>query len=255
MDFSGKTILVTGASSGIGKALCKELVSEGAKVIGIARSTDKLLELQKELNLQIYSLDISKSEEIEKFKQEFLKDQKLDMLINNAGVAVCNYFESISNKDFESTMQTNYFGSVFMTKILLPNLKKAQGSVVFISSMASAVGFIGYSAYAPSKFAINGFAEALRNELRKFKMRVHLVLPADTNTPQLTHENRTKPKETAAISGNIKALEPEMVAKRILQGISKNKFLIFTDFMSKISYWFIRICPFLAYKIIDGKVK
>src|SRR4026209_993274 len=122
-------------------------------------------------------------------------------------------------------MDVNYFGTVNVARAVVPAVvERRAGSVVGVSSAAGLVGVFGYTAYAPTKFAVRGFLESLRGELLPYSIHVGCSFPPDTDTPQLADDNRYKPKETKAISGTIKPLPAEKVAQNIIDGIEKECF-------------------------------
>ena len=124
-------------------------------------------------------------------------------------------------------MEINYFGTLYMVRAVLPAMRRrGGGQIVMISSGAGLVGIYGYTAYAPSKFALRGLAETLRGELKPDNIQVSIVYPPDTDTPQLAAENEIKPPETARITGNAQVLSAEAVATATLRGIDRKRFQI-----------------------------
>jgi 3-dehydrosphinganine reductase len=136
---------------------------------------------------------------------------------------------------------------------MIPHFKqRRRGHIVNVSSLAGVVGFIGYAAYAPSKFAIMGFSEVLRNELIPHNVKVSVLLPPDTDTPQLAMENQTKPPETKALSGKAKLMQPDDVAMALLQGMVAERFHIVPGgFDSKVPYLGIRYIPGILRWVLD----
>jgi 3-dehydrosphinganine reductase len=124
-----------------------------------------------------------------------------------------------------------------------------------VSSAAGLVGVFGYTAYAPTKFAVRGFLESLRGELAPYGIHVGCSYPPDTDTPQLADENRYKPKETKEISGTIKPLSAARVAKSIVEGIEKERFAIIPDTSTKGLAKIVGIAPGLVNKVMDRSVK
>ena len=124
-----------------------------------------------------------------------------------------------------------------------------------MSSAAGLVGVFGYTAYAPTKFAVRGFLESLRGELLPYGIHVGCSFPPDTDTPQLADENRYKPKETKAISGTIKPLSAERVAKSIVEGIEKERFAIIPDARPRAWPKIAGLAPGLVSKVMDRAVK
>jgi 3-dehydrosphinganine reductase len=160
-----------------------------------------------------------------------------DVVINSAGITHPGYVHELPLEKFESLMQVNYFGTVYVTKSVLPGMiERGSGHIINISSMAGYQGVFGYSAYGASKFAVTGFSESLRMEMKPHGIRVAVAFPPDTDTPQLAYEEPFKPAETKAISGTAKALSAQAVAGSILKQAEAGHFLIFPGFDSRLFY-------------------
>jgi 3-dehydrosphinganine reductase len=234
--------IITGGSSGIGKALAFQLAEQGYCLSLIARDVVKLNQVECELKarffnlkVQIISADVGDSESIMPAVERAI-DQfgAPELLVTSAGIAEPGYFEALSIDNFERAMRINYLGSVYAVKAAIPAMISAKtGRVVLISSGAAFTGIFGYTSYGASKFALRGFAEALRAEMKPKGVGVSIVYPPDTDTPQLIAENLTKPAETKSISGGAKALTAESVALTIIRGIKKKKFSIAPGFEMK----------------------
>ena len=154
-------------------------------------------------------------------------------------------------------MDVNYFGTVNVVRAVVPAMiERRHGSVVGVSSAAGLVGVFGYTAYAPTKFAVRGFLESLRGELLPYGIHVGCSFPPDTDTPQLADENRFKPTETKAISGTIKPLSAEHVAESIVDGIEKERF---RDRSRRVdarrSAKIVGLAPGLVSRVMDRPVK
>jgi 3-dehydrosphinganine reductase len=160
-----------------------------------------------------------------------------DLLVNSAGVAHPGYVQDLDLNIFTWMMEVNYFGTVYVTKEVIPAmLKRGSGFIVNISSIAGFIGTFGYTAYGASKFAVRGFSDALRAEMKLHNIGVALVFPPDTQTPQLEYETKIKPAETKALAGNTKVMTAEQVAVEIIKGIGRGKYLILPGFESKLLY-------------------
>jgi 3-dehydrosphinganine reductase len=236
-NYLNQHAIVTGGSSGIGKAVAKLLAQQGANLTLIARDHPKLLQAQREIataklnqtqQINIATADVADRASITSVLDEAIANLGTPiLLITSAGIAHPGYFSEIPLEVFEQTMAVNYFGSLYSVKAVLPAMiERQQGQIVLISSGAGLIGVYGYSAYCPSKFAIRGLAESLRGELKPQGINLTVVYPPDTDTPQLAAENKIKPLETKQITATAKVLSAEAVAEEILQGVANNKFAI-----------------------------
>jgi 3-dehydrosphinganine reductase len=229
--------IITGGSSGIGKAVAKLLAGEGANISLIARDRHKLETAQQEIaaltvspeqQISIQTADVAKQDSIELAIQRAIAELGApELLITSAGMAHPGYFAEIPLAVFEQTMAVNYFGSLYSIKAVLPAMKQRQrGRIVLISSGAGLIGLYGYTAYCPSKFALRGLAESLRGELKPQGIGITIVYPPDTDTPQLAAENKIKPPETKKITATANTWTAEAVAQKIIRGVNKGNFAI-----------------------------
>jgi 3-dehydrosphinganine reductase len=252
-DYSTKTAYITGGSSGIGLSLARELVKRGAKVVLIARNRDRLEHACNELeslttaghrNVSIVSLDVSN---IDQAREMLPKTVELsgapDILVNSAGIAYSNYFEKIPYEKFIDMVNINLIGTWNSITVLEPFMRNKGGSIVNVSSIAGFIGTFGYTAYSASKFGVIGLSEALRGELKRYGIRVSVLCPPDTDTPQLVEENKTKPAETEALSGKSKPMSSEAVAKACIRGLEKGKFMNIPGSSGKMIYLAKRLFP------------
>jgi 3-dehydrosphinganine reductase len=245
--FQGKSVVITGGSSGIGLAMAKQVVRHGAEVHLVARRRSLLEEAKAAIlaespraSVSVIDVDVSRWEDVEsKMGEHFGSStprRPVDMLVNNAGIAKPGKFLELPLEEFRTQMDVNYFGSVHMCRALLPKMIDQRGGhVVNVSSLAGVIGIFGYTAYTPTKFALSGFSQVLRAEMWPHNVRVSVVLPPDTDTPQLAFENQFKPAETKAIAGTVKTLSADHVATAILRGMANNDFEIYCDTASRMS--------------------
>ena len=252
-----KHAIITGGSSGIGKATAKLLARQGTNISIIARDRIKLEAARQEIaastinssqQISILEADVSDRSQIENaIKNAIAHLGTPDLLITSAGIAHPGYFAEIPIEVFERTMAINYFGSLYAVKAALPEMELAKrGNIVLISSGAGIVGIYGYTAYCPSKFALRGLAESLRGELKPKKIGVTIVYPPDTDTPQLAAENKIKPLETKKITATAKAWKAEDVAAEIIRGIEKGRFAIAPGTeLTVLNRWHSAIAPLL----------
>lgn len=257
-NFQDKNIVITGGSSGIGLALAKQLAELGGKIWLIARNEEKLknaLQTIPEKNRGGYfSIDISKMDSFQPFKNNWGQDLKIDCLINSAGVAHPGTFDDLPIEIFREMMDINYFGTVNTIKLLTPYFSES-AHIVNIASMAAVLGVYGYTAYGASKYAVRGFSDVLRSEFLLTGKKVSLVYPPDTETPQLEYENQFKPKITKEIAGSAGALTADAVAKEIILGIQKNRYLIIPGVESKVIFAASNLLGRLIYPIMDIMVR
>ena len=261
----GKTAFVTGGSSGIGLAISRQLLEQGASVVLIARNVERLEQACSLLEagakpdgsvVGVCALDVADAEAatatvpiaVERYGEP-------DILVNCAGVAHPDYFERLDVAVRDMTMGVNFEGVWNVTHALLPLLRRRRGCIVNVASLSGLLGSIGYSAYAASKFAVVGFSEALRNELAPDGVAVFLLCPPDTDTPQLEQENRTKPREAAALSGNAGVLTAETVARACIRGMTRRRFLIIPGRRAQLLYLAKRSAPTLLYRAMDATVR
>jgi 3-dehydrosphinganine reductase len=249
--YKDKVVVITGGSSGIGLALAKEFAAQAAKLVLIARDLQKLqaakasLEKVGSATVLVLDVDVSRKEEImaaiNKLGAQY---GKIDLLICCAGIITCGRFADQPVEDLELCHAINYFGTVYTTKAAWPWLKKAGGQLGLVSSVAGYIGLIGYSSYAPSKFALTGLAECLWMEGIDDGIRISILYPPDTDTPLLEYEHKHTLPESKALSKHIKAKTPEAVARVFLVGLIKNKFEIYCDGESRLLRWFKNNFPF-----------
>ena len=154
----------------------------------------------------------------------------VDVLVANAGAAVPGHFEAIDVSVFEDQMRLNYFGTLHAIRAVVSSMiSRGRGHVLIMSSDAGIVGVYGYSAYAPTKFAVRGLAETLRAELKPHGIVVACAFPPDTDTPGLAAEDATKPEATKRISEGIRVRSADEVAQAIVRGIERDRFVITAD--------------------------
>ncbi|MFY9150855.1 MAG: SDR family oxidoreductase [Prolixibacteraceae bacterium] len=179
-----KVVVITGASSGIGRALAKEFAAKGAKLSLGARRTGLLEVLQAELpgtQILIQKTDVSQEDDCRILIEETIRRYgKIDILINNAGISMRALFEEVELKVIKQLMDVNFWGTVYCSKYALPHLLKTKGSLVGVISIAGFVGLPGRTGYSASKFAIRGFLDTVRIENLKKGLHVLVAAPGFT---------------------------------------------------------------------------
>lgn len=185
MNIQHSKILITGGSSGIGKATAKQFVDKGAQVVITGRDAEKLEKVAQEIGAIPLVFDVSDLAAIpSKMKEAVaLLDGKLDTLINNAGIGVFPLLGEITEADLQQVYQTNVFGLALLTQEIIPLFKSnSYGNIINIGSTASQKGFARGTVYAASKFAVRGMTQSWQAELRKDNIRVCLVNPSEVTT-------------------------------------------------------------------------
>jgi 3-dehydrosphinganine reductase len=260
--FKGKIALVTGGSSGIGLATACLLAQKGAHVWLLARQREKLADALTKVrsaaqestqSFGIVEADVSDEKQINHAIEEVIHLIGLpDLVLNAAGVAHPGYFQDTDMKIFHWMMDVNFFGTVVVTKALLPGMiKRGSGYIVNISSMAGFLGVFGYTAYGASKYAVRGFSDTLRAEMKPHGIGVSLVFPPDTDTPQLAYEKQFKPAETKELTASGGVMSADSVAKSILTGIERGKYVILPGMESKLIYRLSSLLGGAVYPVMD----
>lgn len=259
--FKKKVIYITGGSSGIGLALARAFVGMDAHVVIFARRDDQLRLALDNLSqsrkspvqrLAAYSMDVTDPDAVVQTVHKCVNAiGRPDILVNAAGRAVPGYVENISYQQFADTIKVNLHGVWITTAAVLPYMKGNGGWIVNVSSIAGFIGLIGYTDYAASKFAVIGYSEALRNELRPDGIGVSVLCPPDTDTPGLAAEDKTKPPETRAVAGSARLMQPENVANGLIKGLRKGQFMIIPGLDGKLTWWAKRMLPGLVFKVLD----
>jgi 3-dehydrosphinganine reductase len=230
MDLRAQHVLITGGSSGIGLALARQAAAAGARVSLVARDAAKLAAARTAVGDATFTAAADVAVEAQLLAALAAAERAhgpVDVLIASAGVARPGYFEEVPVAVFERTMAVNYFGTLYALKAVVPAMRaRGRGAVVLVSSGAGLHGFFGYTPYSPSKFALRGLAEALRAEMNGTGVHVMIVYPPDTDTPQLTEENRTKPVETQAITAGGGLWTADAVARLTLAGLARRRFTV-----------------------------
>jgi 3-dehydrosphinganine reductase len=263
--FSGKTAIIAGGSKGIGRAVAKEFVKNGGNVCIIARNKDDLnnaanalekARLGKGQSVTAISCDTTNLEKLKPLLENFIKKNGVpDYLMNFVGYAYPNYVQDLKLEDFKKNMDINYYGQLVPILILLPYyMKERKGHIVTCSSALGFMGIMGYATYTPSKFAICGLTETLRNELKPYNIRFSILYPPDTDTPGFKKENETKPAEVHIMSEAGGLLSPEKVAEKFMKDFIKNKFYILPG-QSRLLWTITRHFPNFAHMIMDSELK
>lgn len=257
-----KVIIITGASSGIGKATAIRFARTGAKLVIAARSLDKLEETKVEierLGAEVLAIkaDVSKEADCQNLIEEAIsKFNKIDVLINNAGISMRALFNDSDLSVIKNVMDINFWGSVYCTKFALPHILKEKGSVVGISSIAGFVGLPARTGYSASKFAMHGFLNALRNENLENDLHVLIACPGFTasniRNAALTADGSSQGESPRAEE---KMMSAEEVAGHIYEAILNRKEEIVLTSEGKLARLLSKFLPKTINKAVFKKMK
>jgi NADP-dependent 3-hydroxy acid dehydrogenase YdfG len=231
MDLNGKSAIVTGASSGIGEATASVLAEQGVKVALVARRKERLNKLAKKIESSggeafVIEADITDKNNCQKAVDQALdKWDKIDILVNNAGVMLLGPTAEAPLEEWERMINLNLLGLLYMTYAAMPNMRKnGAGHFVNISSVAGRTARAGSAVYNATKWGVNAFTEALRQELvaDKLKIRTTLIEPGAVETELVSH-NRAEVQETLEerFKGMSQKLQSEDIAAAILYAVSQ----------------------------------
>lgn len=252
--FENKTVVVTGGTDGIGKALVSEFLKRGASVATCARTAEKLTVLKKEFDEKpLFTLvaDVSKEEDCKNFiEQTLAKFKKIDILINNAGISMHGLFRDTNLETLKRVMDINFWGTVYCTKFALDSILENKGTIVGVSSVAGYRGLPGRSGYSASKFAVNGWMEALRTELLESGVNVMWVCPGFTksNIRNAALNEETKPQGESPLKEE-KLMTAEECAQHIIKAIEKRKRTLILTFTGRETVYMNKFFPSLTDKL------
>ena len=258
MNFEGKVVIVTGASSGIGEALCRNLLQAKAKVVLAARNEDKMKAIvadYPEGNVLVVKADVSRRDDCVKVVSETInKFGTIDVLINNAGISMRAIFEDLDVSVIEQLMNVNFWGTVYCTREAYPYLLKSKGSVVGVSSIAGFQGLPARTGYSASKFAMHGFLNTIRVETLNQGLHVMIACPGFTESnirnTALTADG-SQQGFTPLDEKNL--MSADEVAKKIIRGIQKRKRTLIMTTQGKLTVMLGKLFPRFvdrqAYKI------
>lgn len=227
-----KTVIITGSSSGIGKAAALYFAKKGWNVAATMRSPEKELELVRVENIKLYALDVTSSDSVKNAFSSIQKDfGKIDVVVNNAGFGADGVFEAMSDDFIKSQFDTNVFGLMRVTRESVKIMREQKsGTIVQIASVGGRVAFPLYSIYHGTKWAVEGFTESLQYEVRPFNIKLKLIEPGAIKTdfygrsraftkPDYTtdYDAFVKQCESVSMEAGEKGASPEAVAKVIFK--------------------------------------
>ncbi len=250
-----KTIIITGASSGIGKALVEESLNYGARVVLAARNMKAMQDSVQHADPARYLIvqtDVGNNNDCRKLISTTVERfGSIDVLVNNAGISMRALFADVDLNVLNRLMQINFWGSVYCTKHALPYLLEAKGSVVGVSSIAGYKGLPARSGYSASKFAMQGFLECLRIENLKTGLHVMIACPGFT----ASNIRKTALDKDGNMQGESPRAEDKMmsaneVAKHIINGIKKRKRTLILTNQGKITVFLNKLMPSITDKLV-----
>ena len=229
-------VILSGGSSGIGLAVAKKLARTGYNISILARDGERLrlacdhikAAAGRSVGIHTEMVDvINEAAVTAAVEAAIAKFGPPTLVVTSAGIVLPGTFSELPSSAYIKTMEVNYLGTVNVIRAALPSMQRCRaGRIVMVSSGAGLIGLYGYTAYAPSKFALRGLAEALRAELRPEGIGVSIVYPPDTDTPQLHEEMKTRPEITSKIAGSTRVYSADEVADAIIWGIRRRRFTI-----------------------------
>lgn len=250
-SFSDQVIVITGASDGIGAQLGRTLAVQGARLVLAARNVEALEAVAADCrNAGAQALVVRTDVGVEADCKNLIEQAtahfgKIDILVNNAGVSGHALFEEVTDfKWYEDMMRINFFGSLWCTRYALPHLKQARGLIVGVSSLAGKIGVPGRTAYSPSKFAMAGFFDALRIELRGSGVDVTMIYPGVVAT-QIRYHGYGADGRPAGKSGLEErgAMSVEECVDQMLVAMARRKRELVMTAKARIALWLKLIAP------------
>lgn len=250
MRIDGRTVLVTGASSGIGASTAKRLAERGAtRIVLIARTKEKLDALAGEIGdrARPVSLDCGDREAVAKTASAIEEEIGIpDIVVNCAGAGQAYFFEQTPPEDFERMMAAPFFAAAYVTRAFLPGmLARKSGCVCNVGSPIAYTAWPGAAGYATARWAFRGLTEALRSELRGTGVRVVSVVPTTVASGYFEH-NPGFEKSIPGISKLTGTLEPDEVGKAIVRAIERDKREVFVPFRLRVMIALSRFFPRLT---------
>jgi len=261
--FHGKVVVITGASSGIGRACALQFAQMGATVVLSSRRLEMLQEVQKEIEkmnrIAVWNhpslcvkADIREIEDCKKLIDKTIEAfGRIDVLINNAGISMRANFEELDLKVIKELMDTNFYGTVYCTKFALPHLLKHKGTVVGISSISGLVPLPGRTGYAASKHAMDGFLNTLRLENKRKGLNVMIVHPGFTNSNiRLTALNKDGNPQAESPRDEGKMMSSSRVAEIIAKAVFKRERDLILTPQGRMVVWLRKNFPGVADRIL-----
>lgn len=258
MKLKDKVIIITGASSGIGKSLAYEFAKRGANLVLGARQYVTLCQITEDLErkYKIHAVavqcDVTNEDDCAQLiKQTLLTFKKIDVLVNNAGISMRALFKDAEVNVLKKLMDVNFWGAVYCTKYALPEIIKTQGTIVGVSSIAGYKGLPGRTGYSASKFAMNGFLDALRVENLKTGVNVLTACPGFTaSNIRNTALNKDGNEQSESTLHEEKMMTSDEVAKIIADGVEKRARTLIMTGQGKLTVALSKFIPGILDKLV-----
>ncbi|MGG6311728.1 SDR family NAD(P)-dependent oxidoreductase [Paenibacillus macerans] len=258
MSLTGKIVVITGASSGIGAMASQMLSERGAVVVLAARSADKLKQVAAGMKgpYKLLEMDVGDDISVQTgFEQVFAEYGRVDGLLNNAGYGKFEYLDQMTVAECAEMMNVNYIGMVRCTKAVLPAMKSARsGRIVNVASMAGKIGTAKSTAYTATKHAVVGFSSALRQEVREYGITVSTINPGPIDTPFF---DLADPDGGYVKNVQWLMLKPERVAKAMVSALEKGPLEVNLPWIAGVgAKWyqmFPRLADRLSYRMLNKK--
>jgi short-subunit dehydrogenase len=261
--YAGKVVVVTGASQGIGKALCRELAAQRLKLVLAARDAPALEAAAAECRARgaetlVVPTDVSEEAAcralVEKAVERF---SGVDVLVNNAGMGMLARFEDVTDLSlYERLMRVNYLGSVYPTFYALPHLKRSRGQIVAVSSLVGLTGVPMRTAYAATKHAQVGFFDSLRIELREAGVSVTVIAPYFV---QSEIRKRSPGPDGRTVEGSpvreAEIMSAEECARRVVRAMERRQRMLVMSFKGKLGRWVRLVAPGLVDRMAAEAVR
>ncbi len=257
--FKDKVVLITGASSGIGRALAMAFSVQGAQVALVARTEAHLRDVEQQLTALpgrrlVIPADVRNPQQVEHVVQTVMEQfKRVDVLVNNAGKGYCGELADMTAADMYDLFETNFFGPFHFYRSVVPHMiQRRSGLIIQVSSVSGFCAVPLGGAYCATKFALEAMSDSARLELQSHNIRVLVVRPGVTNTSFFDHAKNFRVRNPFSLS---RMMSPDTVARQVVQAAASGRRECVLTAEAKISYWLKRIAPRLLDHIIIRYVK